>query len=296
MRSARNRGPDGSYWARWRTGPRTRRRRRPKDFKLVENPGPVPPDRGVDGPGLVTEADRARAANEHPAVIMERVCHETIYQALYVQTRGELRADLSEQLSLKRRPTQSPGQSRRARHEPLPGGVQDQPTPRRGRRPGRARALGRRPDHRHRRTPPRSAPWSNVSTRFTILLHLPGRHDADSRRRGDDPRDGQAARAPAPIDHLGPRHRAGRLPATSRSSWTCRSSSATRTRPGNAAPTRTPTGCCGSGSRRAPTSPSTPPRTYAGSPPPSTPDPALPSNLKTPAQALAELLADPAAA
>ena len=28
--------------------------------------------------------------------------HETIYQALYVQTRGELRADLHKQLSLKR--------------------------------------------------------------------------------------------------------------------------------------------------------------------------------------------------
>ena len=29
--------------------------------------------------------------------------HETIYQALYVQTRGRLRADLHRQLSLKRR-------------------------------------------------------------------------------------------------------------------------------------------------------------------------------------------------
>ena len=31
------------------------------------------------------------------------VSHETIYQALYVQTRGNLRADLAQQLSLKRR-------------------------------------------------------------------------------------------------------------------------------------------------------------------------------------------------
>ena len=39
---------------------------------------------------------------EHPHAIMERVSHETIYQALYVQTRGTLRADLHRQLSLKR--------------------------------------------------------------------------------------------------------------------------------------------------------------------------------------------------
>ena len=32
-----------------------------------------------------------------------QVSHETIYQALYVQTRGSLRADLAEKLSLKRK-------------------------------------------------------------------------------------------------------------------------------------------------------------------------------------------------
>src|SRR5205085_5736552 len=39
---------------------------------------------------------------ESPHMIMGRVSHETIYQALYVQTRGSLRKDLSRQLSTKR--------------------------------------------------------------------------------------------------------------------------------------------------------------------------------------------------
>ena len=43
----------------------------------------------------------------------------------------------------------------------------------------------------------------------------------------------------------------------SRSPRTARSTSATRTRPGSGAPTRTPTGCCASTSPRAPTCPAT---------------------------------------
>jgi transposase, IS30 family len=42
-------------------------------------------------------------ACEHGDDHTERVSHETIYRALYVQTRGSLRADLHRQLSLKRR-------------------------------------------------------------------------------------------------------------------------------------------------------------------------------------------------
>ena len=44
-------------------------------------------------------------------MIMDRVSHETIYQALYVQTRGGLRADLHRQLSLKRRQRKPRGSS-----------------------------------------------------------------------------------------------------------------------------------------------------------------------------------------
>ena len=48
------------------------------------------------------------------------------------------------------------------------------------------------------------------------------------------------------------------------------STSATRTAPGSAAPTRTPTGCCASTSPRAPTSPATAPTTWPPSPTSST--------------------------
>jgi transposase, IS30 family len=41
-------------------------------------------------------------AADHLRGSMERVSHETISQALYVQARGRLRADLHKQLSLKR--------------------------------------------------------------------------------------------------------------------------------------------------------------------------------------------------
>ncbi|WP_425524508.1 transposase, partial [Paenarthrobacter nicotinovorans] len=43
-----------------------------------------------------------------------QVSHETIYQALYVQTRGNLRADLAEKLSLKRKQRIHHGTDRRA--------------------------------------------------------------------------------------------------------------------------------------------------------------------------------------
>src|SRR3954447_6096828 len=57
----------------------------------------------------------------------------------------------------------------------------------------------------------------------------------------------------------------------------CRSTSAIRTAHGNAPPTRTPTGCCASTSRKVPTSPLTKPRISLPWRPPSMHDPAKPS-------------------
>jgi IS30 family transposase len=115
---------------------------------------------------------------EHPHMIMDRVSHETIYQALYVQTRGSLRKDLYRQLSTKR-----------PRRQPRTGG-------RRSSSPYReAFKISERPaDIADRAVPGHwegdlvmgagntSAVGTLVerSTRFTILRHLPGRHDAES--------------------------------------------------------------------------------------------------------------------
>ena len=100
---ARNRGPDGSYWGPVAHRAAHERRRRPKATKLSQNPALCRwiEERMDEGwsPRLIAQVLR----RDHRCVSMNRVGHETIYQALYVQTRGELRKDLYRQLSLKRR-------------------------------------------------------------------------------------------------------------------------------------------------------------------------------------------------
>ena len=115
---------------------------------------------------------------DHPHESMRRVGHETIYQTLYVQGRGELRKDLYRQLSLKRQQRKPRGQTR-ASGSPY----------------AEAYKISDRPAEVADRAVPghwegdlivgpasRSAIGTLVerSTRFTILLHLPGRHDAAS--------------------------------------------------------------------------------------------------------------------
>ena len=176
---ARNRSSDGSYWGPVAHRAAHERRERPKEFRLVANPGLCRyiEDRMDEGwsPKLIAEV----LAQDHPRMIMDRVSHETIYQALYVQTRGGLRKDLYRQLSLNRR-------------QRKPRGVAD----------GRGKSLYREAftiSQRPAEVTDRAVPghWEgdlvmgagNASavgtlveraTRFTILLHLPGRHDADS--------------------------------------------------------------------------------------------------------------------
>ena len=128
-------------------------------------------------PGLIA----AMLRHEHPAAaIMDRVSHETIYRALYVQTRGE--------------PAQGPA-------------PRSSPLKRRARKPrgsidGRGKSLYREAftiRQRPAEVADRAVPghWEGDlvlgagnalavgtlverSTRFVILLHLPGRHDAES--------------------------------------------------------------------------------------------------------------------
>ena len=176
---ARNTGPDGSYYGALAHRQASQKRRRPKAFRLVENPVLC---RRVEAwmdvgwsPKLIATVLRG----DHPRTIMDRVSHKTIYQALYVQTRGSLRQDLARQLSTARQARKPHGSSDRRAKSPYreafkisqrPAEVADRAVP--GHWEGDL-ILG---------TANRSAVGTLVerSTRFVILLHLPDRHDAES--------------------------------------------------------------------------------------------------------------------
>ncbi len=92
---------DGDYHAGMAHGYATQRARRPKKFKLVDNPVCAAIEAWMDqgwSPKLIAEV----LALDHRDDKLARVSHETIYRCLYVQTRGSLRADLHKQLSTKR--------------------------------------------------------------------------------------------------------------------------------------------------------------------------------------------------
>ncbi len=175
---ARNRGPDGSYWGPVAHRAAHERRRRPKTFRLVENPALCRQIEGWMDQGWSPKLIARVLQEESPHMIMERVSHETIYQALYVQTRGSLRKDLYRELSTKR-----------PRRKPRTGADRSNSPYR------EAFKISQRPPEVADRAVP--GHWEgdlvlgNVggvavgtlverSTRYTILLHLPGRHDAES--------------------------------------------------------------------------------------------------------------------
>lgn len=109
--------------------------------------------------------------------------HETTYQALYVQGRGELRRELTKALRTgrtRRKPHRQPYERRQRFVEPMvmlsdrPAEVEDRAVP--GHWEGDL-IIG---------TPNTSAIGTLVerSTRFTMLVHLPQRHDAIAVRDG----------------------------------------------------------------------------------------------------------------
>jgi transposase, IS30 family len=175
---ARNSGPDGSYYGALADRQAAQNRKRPKEFRLVANPGLCRRLEAWMDQGWSPKLIAMILKRDYPHMIMERVSHETIYKALYVQSRGVLRKDLYRQLSTKR--------------------------PRRQPRTGAARAaspyreaftIAERPAEVDDRAVPghwegdlilgsanRSAVGVLVerTTRFTMLLHLPGSHDADT--------------------------------------------------------------------------------------------------------------------
>nr|WP_253259171.1 IS30 family transposase [Subtercola boreus] len=173
----RNRGPDGTYHGGVADVSAHQRRRRPKPFKLLTNPGLCRRiERWMDqgwSPKLIASTLAQDAGTDQTG----RVSHETIYQALYVQARGSLRADLARKLSLKRRERSRTG-SRRASPSPYkdaftiserPPEVADRAVPGHWEGdlivgPGSKSAIGTLVERQ---------------TRFVILLHLPGGHTAD---------------------------------------------------------------------------------------------------------------------
>lgn len=179
---ARNRGPDGSYVGAVAHRQAHERRKREKQFRLIGNPALCTRIETWMDDGWSPKLIALVLADDHPRGSMERVSHETIYQALYVQTRGKLRADLHKQLSLKR----SARKHRDGAHRGAkPGGAAYANAFKISQRPAEAedRAV---PGHWEGDLILGTASGSAVgtlverSTRFTILLHLPGRHDADS--------------------------------------------------------------------------------------------------------------------
>lgn len=173
----RHAAPDGGYRASRAELLAARDRRRPKRSKLAGNPTLCRRieewmDQGWS-PRLIAHALAVEAGADDTG----RVSHETIYRALYVQTRGTLRADLARKLSLKRRVRASRG------------------TPRRSSSPFKeAFTISQRPAEVADRAVPghwegdlilgvggKSAVGTLVerTTRFVILLHLPGTHTAD---------------------------------------------------------------------------------------------------------------------
>lgn len=153
---------------------------RPKPFKLVDNPGLCARIAEWMDQGWSPKLIALVLIRDFPDDKSMQVSHETIYQCLYVQTRGQLRKDLYRALSLKR-----------ARRKPL---TTDHTTGR-GKHFSDAFTISQRPAEAEGRAVPghwegdliigagsRSAIGTLVerSTRFTILLHLPERHTSEA--------------------------------------------------------------------------------------------------------------------
>jgi transposase, IS30 family len=86
----RNCLPNGDYHALMASAFAAQKARRPKHFKLRSNPLCAAIEAWMDdgwSPKLITDV----LARDYPDDKLIRVSHETIYQCLYVQTRGSLR-------------------------------------------------------------------------------------------------------------------------------------------------------------------------------------------------------------
>ena len=199
-----------------------------------------------------------------------RISHEAIYQALYIQGRGALKRELvaclrtGRALRVPRARTRAAGKDVRHTRDP------DQRAPGRGRGPGSARALGRRPDPRVRQFGDRHPGRAQHPVHDAAAPAPHGRHGG-LRVKNGPPLAGHGAQAVR--DAIA--SAITTLPEQLRRSLTwdrgkemaqhaqlridtgVRSTSATPTvrgSPGSEARTRTLMGCCANTSRKAPTS------------------------------------------
>lgn len=174
----RNRLPDGDYHALMANARAADKARRPKAFKL-DNPRLCATVSSWMDDGWSPQLISSALAHDFADDKLMQMSHETLYQSLYVQTRGQLRADLHKCLSTKR-------STRKPRGHPGRSGVYT---------PGEIFTISDRPAEAGDRAVPghwegdlimgsgnRSAIGTLVerSTRFTILLHLPGDHTAET--------------------------------------------------------------------------------------------------------------------
>ena len=172
----RNRLPDGDYHALMANARAAEQARRPKTLRLADRRLTTVVTSWMDdgwSPKLISTVLARDFADDK----LMQMSHETLYQSLYVQTRGQLRADLHKCLSTHRSARKPRGQIERR------GTFSDVIT------------ISQRPAEASDRAVPghwegdliigaghRSAIGTLVerSTRFTILLHLPADHRADT--------------------------------------------------------------------------------------------------------------------
>jgi transposase, IS30 family len=172
----RNSNPDGDYHARLAHARATAKSKRPKGFKL-NNPQLCSAIESWMDDGWSPKLIATVLARDHHDDKLMRVSHETIYRCLYVQTRGDLRADLHKRLSTKRAARKPRDHTERRGKFSDVFTVSDRPAEATDRAvPGHWEGdliLGTRCA---------SAIGTLVerSTRFTILLHLPTDHTADT--------------------------------------------------------------------------------------------------------------------
>lgn len=178
----RNRHPGSGDYRPYAAQDRADKRRpRPKTGKIAACPELQTLVQGMLDERFSPEQISRRLRRDHPDRPELHVTHETIYQTLYVQGRGELRRELARALRTGRtirKPRRAPDQRQPRFTEPMvmisdrPAEAEDRAVPGHWEGDliiggGGTSAIGTLVER---------------ATRFVLLVHLPGRHDAETVR------------------------------------------------------------------------------------------------------------------